>query len=61
MKKAALFPGKLVLRCIEDAIPFPWPIKSLDSREKQCLRQLSLTLKDYCLLNKATLKDPTSG
>ena len=55
MKRAALIPGKLVLRCIEDTTPFPWPIKSLDLREKQYLKLLSLSLKDYCLLNKATM------
>ena len=55
MKKAALIPGELVLKCIEDGTPFPWPIKSLDSREKQYLKLRSLSLKDYCLPNKATM------
>ena len=55
MKKAALILGELVLRCIEDATPFPWPIKSLDFREKQYLKLRSLSLKDYCLPNKATM------
>ena len=44
-----------ILKCIEDATPFPWPIKSLDLREKQYLKLRSLSLKDYCLLNKATM------
>ena len=35
MKNAALILGELVLKCIEDAVPFPWPITSLDLREKQ--------------------------
>ena len=55
MKKAALILGELLLKCIEDATPFPWPIKSLDLREKQYLKLRSLSLKDYCLLNKATM------
>ena len=55
MKKTALIPGELVLRCTEDATPFPWPIKSLDLREKQYLKLRSLSLKDYCPLNKATM------
>ena len=38
---------------IEDA--FLWPIKSLDLREKRYLKLRSLSLKDYCLLNKATM------
>ena len=29
MKNAALILEELVLKCIEDATPFPWPIKSL--------------------------------
>ena len=53
MKRAALILGKLVLKCIEDTTPFPWPIKILDLREKQYLKLLSL--KDYCLPNKATM------
>ena len=40
---------------IEDATPFPWPIKCLDLREKQYLTLRSLSLKDCCLLNKATM------
>ena len=40
---------------IEDATPFPWPNKSLDLREKRYLKLRSLSLKDYCLLNKATM------
>ena len=55
MKKAALILGELVLKYIEDATPFPWPTKSLDLREKQYLKLRSLSLKDYCLLNKATM------
>ena len=55
VKKAALILGELVLICIEDATPFPWPINSLDLREKQYLKLQSLSLKDYCLLNKATM------
>ena len=55
VKKAALIPEELGLKCIEDATPFPWPIKSLDLREKQYLKLRSLSLKDYCLLNKATM------
>ena len=47
--------GELVLKCIQDATPFPWPIKSLDLREKLYLKLRSLSLKDYCLLNKATM------
>ena len=47
--------GLLVLKSIEDATPFPWPIKSLDLREKQYLKLQSLSLKDYCRLNKATM------
>ena len=49
MKKAALILGELVLKWIEVATPFPWPIKSLDLREKQYLKQ------DHCLLNKAIM------
>ena len=45
MKKAALIPGELVLKCIEDATLFPWPIKSLDLREKQYLKLRSLSPK----------------
>ena len=45
MKKAALILGELVLKCIEDATPFPWPIKSLDLREKQYLKLRSLSPK----------------
>ena len=52
-EKAALIPGKMVLKCIEEGRPFPWPIKSLDLREKQHLKTRSLSLTDYCLLNKA--------
>ena len=55
MKKAALIPGELVLQRTEDATPFTWPIKSLDLREKQYLKLQLLSLKDYCLLNKATM------
>ena len=55
MKKAALIPEELVLNCTEDVALFPWPIKSLDLREKQYLKLRSLSLKDYCLLNKATM------
>ena len=54
-KKAALIQGELVLKCIEDATPFPWPIKSVDLREKQYVKLRSLSLKDCCLLNKATM------
>ena len=54
MEKAAFILGELVLKCIEDATPFPWPNKSLNLREKQYLKLRSLSLKDYCLLNKAT-------
>ena len=53
MKKAALMPGELVLKCIQDAAPFLWPVKSLALREKQYLKLRSLSLKDYCLLNKS--------
>ena len=35
MKNTALILEEVVLKCIEDATPFPWPIKSLDSMEKQ--------------------------
>ena len=45
MKKAALILGELVLRYIEDATPFPWPIKSLDLTEKQYLKLRSLSPK----------------
>ena len=55
MKKAALILGELVLKCKEDTTPLPWPIKSLDSREKQYLNLRLLSLKDYCILNKATM------
>ena len=55
MEKAALILGELVLICIGDATPFPWPIKCLDLREKQYLKLRSLSLKDYCLLNKAIM------
>ena len=44
-----------MLKCIEDATRFPWPVKSLDLREKQYLTLRSLSLKDYCLLNIATM------
>ena len=44
-KKAALILGELVLKCIEDTTPFPWPIKSVDLREKQYLKLQSLSLK----------------
>ena len=30
MKNAALILEELVLKCIEEATPFPWPVKSLD-------------------------------
>ena len=30
MKRAPLILRELVLKCIEDATPFPWPIKSKD-------------------------------
>ena len=53
MKKAALIPGELVLKCIEDAIPFAWLIKSLDPREKQYLKLRSLYVK--CLFHYITL------
>ena len=49
MKKAALILGELVLKCIEDATPSPWPIKSLD------LRKNNTSNYDHCLLNKATM------
>ena len=55
MKKAELILGEFVLKCIEEGRPFPWPIKSLDLREKQYLKLRSLSLTDYCLLNKATI------
>ena len=45
MKKAALILRELVLKCIKDATPFPWPIKSLDLREKQYLKLRSLSPK----------------
>ena len=48
MKKAALI---LDRKC--NAIS--WPIKSLDLRKKQYLKLRSLSSKDYCILNKATM------
>ena len=45
MKKAALVLGEFVPKCTEDATPFPWPIKSLDLREKQYLKLRSLSPK----------------
>ena len=44
-KKPALILAELVLKCIEDTKPFPWPIKSLDLREKQYLKLRSLSPK----------------
>ena len=43
MKKAALILGELVLKCKEDATPFPWPIESLD------LRRNNTSSYDHCL------------
>ena len=43
MKKATLILGELVLKCKEDATPFPWPIKSLD------LRGNNTSNYDHCL------------
>ena len=45
MKKAASILGELVLKWIEVTTPFPWPIKSLDLREKQYLKLRSLSPK----------------
>ena len=55
--KASLILRELVLKCIEEAIQLPWTptIESLVLREKQYLKLWSLFLKDYCLLNKATI------
>ena len=50
MKKAALILGELVLICIEDATPFPWPINSLDLREKQYLKLLYSQIKTNDLI-----------
>ena len=50
MKKAALILGELVLKCMEDTTLFPWPIKSLDLKEKQYLKLRSLFLSNLLFI-----------